>query len=312
MKAKRNLAVYLVGGVVVVLLLMLFITQRTSAGVGPTLRSLLGYPPISATEDETGPNEMPTPSREEVLAMPGAPTLVPVEEAQRQQNETILAVLKELFGKAEAIYFAPGWWHIFSEREVFLTASETLANGEPIPMQATEESWTYVNNNGYIDKRYASQDTGDPLTSNYGVYKDGVDTNITLNESWEQPPYKAEVWASLMGDLGRDLDNIELTMKEASWEGIEVVIFSLTYRHELRDTNPENEKTPAEKEAVGLIGATTGTIYTYTISAEDGRPLVYEMSFIYPDGRVKLGSRVITRVFEKVEQPPDEILEYFK
>ncbi|MCP4357549.1 MAG: hypothetical protein GY796_05990, partial [Chloroflexi bacterium] len=126
MKAKRNLPVYLLGGVVVILLLMFFITQQTSAGVGPTLRSLLGYPPLSTTEsetkgNETTPNEMPTPSREDISALPDAPVLVPVEDEQRQQNEVALAVLTELVSKAEAQYFTPGWWYILSEREAFLT-----------------------------------------------------------------------------------------------------------------------------------------------------------------------------------------------
>lgn len=327
----RKKTLYIFGGLVILVLVVLFWPVNILARAGPTLRSILGWDAtLPAAEVEAQPpaaaefptpsreeimalpdaTEFPTPSREEIMALPDGPGFVLTENEQLKRNEEVVALLEQLVAKAEEKYLFSGWLHTVLQTEASIMASAAFPYGDPIPTKYTSERWEYIDSDGYVDKSFSSQDTGDALTTNTAVYQDGVVTNFGLEETWEQEKYRVIPGSSLLEEMQREKDKIVLEVQEIVWQGTEALALSLTYRHSPIDMNPE--LSPEEEIEAGVIGTIAGTIYTHYLSAEDGHFVGYEMSFIYPDGQVKLATWTRVTVFERFKQPPPDILAYFK
>lgn len=308
---KKRLFIF--SGLVILLAAVLIRPINTTAGEGPTLRSILGWKdtptPVVEAPQFQAPAELPTPSKEEIMTS-RFEALKPSQTSgdQLNRNEEIIAQLERLITEANERYTLPGWWHTFRYKETFITASASFPNGDPVPTQSTVETWKFIDADGYIDKLITSQDTGDPLTSTTSVYKDGVVTMYGTNESREKEKSLARD-TSLLNELESNKDIIVLEMNEVLWQGVKTLAFSYTYRHSPLDSNPELSQ--EEEENASVIGTTIGTVYTHYVSVEDGYFVGYEVSFIYPGEQVKLASRTIVKVYEHVDEPPSEIFAYF-
>jgi len=307
--SRKRIIIY--SGLTVLLLTVLLWPAVIQAGAGPTLRSLLGWEVAPEIETQLpAAAELPTPSHEEIMALPDAPQFVSAALEQLTQTEQAILRLEELTARAEQKYIKSGWWHILTETQGFITASDNFPNGEPIPKQWTSEIWMQIDEEGFQVKRVSFQDTGDPLTSNAGIYQNGVATNLTLNESW--PEEKTPVrFTGFLDDIKREKEHVEVRVTETTYEGVEVVVLSVTTQYERPiDFNPE--KTLEEELKAGVIGRVSGEIRTYTISVEDGLVLVFELSFIYPDGNVKLASRTVTIDYSSIQDLPIDVVAYLE
>jgi hypothetical protein len=253
---------------------------------------------------------LPTPIEEDrITSLSEAPKHAQTETERLKRNKEIIVQLKGLITKANEKYTLPGWWHFITNREAFITASASFPNGEPIPTKTTLENWKFIDADGYIDKSISLQDTGDLMTSSISLYKDGIRTYGT-GETRKKEKSLAAIGTSLLNELERNKDVIVLEVDEVVWQGMETLAFSYTYRHSPRDSNLELSL--EEEQEAGVIGTTIGTAYTHYVSMEDGYFVGHELSYIYPDERVKLANRSIVTVYEHVDQPPPEILAYFE
>ncbi len=309
---------YVSASLLFVFLVVLLWPMTIFAGEIPTLRSIMGWDAAPHPTKETLTNKTPqlltvaqTPASDQQIVITDTPEFILNRDTEIKHNENVIAALEQLVVKAKRKYLRAGWWlHTTLQFDAFITASAIFPNGDPIPQQYTLDVWEHVNPDGYVDKSYSYQNTGDATTSTKSVYENGIMTTYELDESWEQEPYRPDMGDSLLDEMKREKDKVVLDMKETLWHGVDVLSFSLTYRHTPIDMNPTLSS--EDEKVAGVVGTIAGTTYTYYLSSEDGHLIGYEMSFIYPDGRTSLATRTIIDSFELVKRPPSDILANFK
>ncbi|MFZ3150474.1 MAG: hypothetical protein WA116_02195 [Anaerolineaceae bacterium] len=102
------------------------------------------------------------------------------------QNE--IQTLMDLNAKASKELLAPGYLHIAKTKDVFLSASDTLADGSPIPQFEKIDEWYLLGENGEILEYVSITDTGDPKTSQVVIYQNKLFTNLTFPNMKSEAP----------------------------------------------------------------------------------------------------------------------------
>jgi hypothetical protein len=287
-----TLVVTIVGG---------FLYQQVSAQQ-TSLREFLF--PASDSSDTLVIQEISEPS--EVAALTQSerfPNSVFVELEQKTTNEDIIAYAKELTTKANQTYLTPGWLHISSRKEAFITVSATLPDGSPIPTKSSNDLWVLLGSDGYAIQAVVIDDTGDSITSQTTVFQDGFWTNLTFPElsSQEKETYRITSLDNdfvVSGTAYKDIRTIEKA--EAEVNGEQVVIFSVR----------EDLESPISIGKSSLVVA--GFSSKFYFSLDTGLLRMVEDYLVFPGGETKLASRITYVSVEKIDTPPAEILAYFK
>lgn len=222
-------------------------------------------------------------------------------QPQKTNNDTV-AYAKTLIEKADQTYLAPGWLHISSQTETFITASNTLPDGTLIPTKSLNDLWALIDADGSVIKAVTIDDTGDTFTSQATVFQDGLWTNLTIPEmsSQEKQIYQINTLDNgFLASATRMKDSLEIQEEAAELNNEKVVVFSLT------------DKFPAPI-AIGKSSLVIVGMYSkYYFSVDSGLLRMVEDYHVYPSGEVNLWNRITYLTIEKVDVPPKEILSYF-
>lgn len=295
MKNKNTLLLIAVGCLVAIGVVLVQTAQVSAQG--PSLKEFFNFGQASAVvQDEERLQNPPFPDQA------GGPVAVLVGPEVKSQNEKVVSALQKHLAAAETEYLTAGWLHIATQTEAFITASETLPNGDPVPTKWRSDTWFLLDSQGYVLQSVGFQDTGSPTTSQVVVFKDGVTKNLTFGFSTlREEKYKLELSSFLTSAL-RYRDTLRLEMGEALLDGKPVLEVSKT---EMLG-EPVYVGNPPDHGPGELIGSTS-TVY---FSVEEGLPLKHEQYYIYSDGRIELVQLITYIIIEKIDAPPAEVLEY--
>lgn len=230
---------------------------------------------------------------------------IPSEAEAKAKNDVILQEVEKLIQKSESVYLTAGWLHISSVTESFAPASTTLPDGSPTPTKWTSETWVLLDEHGNALKAISTQDTGNPIMYQVSVFEESIWTNLTLGVSSSEPEaYIPTLDSGFFNSVVPYKDSIILGQYSESLNGKDTVVFVSTEKYKdpvkvLEDT--ENQKTME----------LTSSIQKYYFSFDTGLPLQVEYYFASPDGNIELSQRISEMFVEKIENPPDLILNYF-
>lgn len=223
--------------------------------------------------------------------------LVSSNSDQQKTNDEIIDEARELLDIGVQRYLTGGWLHIVFRTESFVTESETLPDGSPIPTESTTESWKLLDEQGFALKIVTIDDTGDPRTSQTTVYQDGVWKNLALNtETTDSEKYKLTLDSNFLGSAVAYKDTVELHTEESELNGQKVVVYSMT----------ESYKEPLYYDNSST--AVVASIGKYYFSLETGVLLKLERYYLYPNGELQLVRQITTLLIEKVDTLPSNIL----
>jgi hypothetical protein len=281
-----------------VLLIFAGVIQKRVLAQGASLSELL-FPPSSS--ETTVIEKLPT-SNNDLQSQPSEQNLTSTVIQPQETNNDIVAYAKTLIQKADQTYLTPGWLHISSQTETFITDSNTLPDGTPIPTKALNDLWALIDTDGDVIKAVTIDDTGDTFTSQTTVFQDGFWTNLTIPElsSQEKEIYQINTLDNgFLASVTRMKDPLEIEEEEAELNSQRVVVFSLT------DEFPS-------PIAIGKSSLVIAGIYSkYYFSVDSGLLRMVEDYHVYPSREVKLWNRITYLTIEKVDVPPKEILSYF-
>lgn len=294
----KNRLAYLSLVAVSALLIAAGVMYQKASAQGVSLSELLFPPSPSETiviqDTSTSNNDLQSPLPER------SPTSIDTQP-QEVAND-IVAYAKTLTEKADKTYFTPGWLHISSQNETFITASDTLPNGSLIPTNSYNKLWALIDAQGNVSKAVAIDDTGDPYTSQTSVFQDGFWTNLTIPEmsSHSKEIYQITTLdGGFIASLTRKNSPLEIQKEETKINGEKVVVFSTT------------EKFPSPI-TYGKSSLLIAGIYSKRyFSADTGLLRMVEHYHISPSGDMKLWVRNTYGTIEVVDSPPKEILSYF-
>jgi len=227
-----------------------------------------------------------------------ADTSSPAAALTNDNGQDIQTRAIELVKKADETYLKPGWLHILTIEESFPSGEKVLPNGDPIPTKSSNNAWYLLGEKGLVSQAVIIDDTGDALTTQNVIYKDGYWKNLTIPElsSAEKEDYQIKTLDQ--GLLGSDHPSRNFTYAlEEDTENTIVV-----------------NKTELFNEPV-LFDQTIkakGVVSKYTLSKESGRTLALEIYLIYPDDTFVLWERLTTVVVENAESAPDQILSFLQ
>ena len=230
---------------------------------------------------------------------------IPATAQDKMKNDAVLREAENIIRKSENIYLVAGWLHISSVTESFAPASTTLPDGSPTPTKWTSETWVLLDHEGNAIKAVSTQDTGNPTMYQVSVFEESIWTNITLGvSSSESETYTPTLDSGFFNSVVRYKDTLILDQYSESLNGKDVVVFVSTEKRKnpikiLEDT--ENQK----------ITELTSAIQKYYFSFDTGLPLQIEYYFAAPNGNMELSQRISEMFVEKIENPPDLILNYF-
>lgn len=281
-----------------VLLILAGIMQQRALAQGISLSELL-FP--TSSSETTVVEDMST-SDNDLQSLPSEKKSTSTDTTPQETNNDTVAYAKTLIEKADQTYLTPGWLHISSQTETFVTASSTLPDGTPIPTKSFNDLWALIDTDGDVIRAVTIDDTGDTFTSQITVFQDGFWTNLTIPElsSQEKQIYQIDTLDNgFLASVTRMKDSLEIQKEEAELNSQKVVVFSLT------------DKFPAPI-AIGKSSLVIAGIYSkYYFSVDSGLLRMVEDYHVYPSGEVNLWNRITYLTIEKVDIPPKEILSYF-
>lgn len=260
-------------------------------------------PPLATSSPDMAQHVVSKPSAEpsaEPISTPSErfPNTIYVDSEQKITNDEIIALAKKITAKAD-LYLSPGWLHITSQNESFFTLSATLPDGAPVPTKSTNDLWALLGPDGSAIQAVVIDDTGDPKTTQTSVFQNGIWSNLSIGmTTQEKETYRPTLDNFIsFAEAYKDILDLETTNLEV--DGRQVVIFTATqlFQAPTRLAKSSNE--------------IAGIAIKYYFTQVTGLPLRVESYHIYPDGAMKLASRVTLVLIENIETPPPEILAYF-
>jgi len=294
----KNKLAYLFLVTVSALLMFAGVVYQRASAQGISLSELL-FPTSSS---ETTVIEDMSISNNDLQSLPPEKNSTSTDTQPQETNNDTVAYAKTLIEKADQTYLTPGWLHISSQTETFITASNTLPDGTLIPTKSFNDLWALISTDGSIINAVTIDNTGDTFTSQTTVFQDGLWTNLTIPElsSQEKQIYQINTLDNgFLASATRMKDSLEIQKEEAELNNQKVVVFSLT------------DKFPSPI-AIGKSSLVIAGIYSkYYFSVDSGLLRMVEDYHVYPSGEVKLWNRITYLTIEKVDVPPKEILSYF-
>lgn len=294
----KNKLAYLFLVTVSALLIFVGVMYQRASAQGISLSELL-FPPSSS---ETTVIEDVSTSNNDLQSLPPEQNLTSTDIQPQETNNDIVAYAKTLIEKVDQTYLTPGWLHISSQTETFITASNTLPDGTLIPTKSFNDLWALIDTDGSVINAVTIDDTGDTFTSQTTVFQDGFWTNLTIPEmsSQEKEIYQINTLDNgFLASATRMKDSLEIQKEEVELNNEKVVVFSLT------------DKFPSPI-AIGKSSLVIAGIYSkYYFSVDSGLLRMVEDYHIYPSGDIKLWNRITYVTIEKVDFPPKEISSYF-
>jgi hypothetical protein len=286
MKNKKILHLVLLCFVISGLALGGFVIQKANAQ-GITLRELL-FPssPIGTT---AATEEVLNPLVTQTFDFSTLDTNPASEKNQKAHEQAI-----ELIKKADETYLKPGWLHKQTIYESFPAVKGFFRNGDPIPTKSVKDEWYLIGEDGFVSQAATIDDTGDELTTQKVIFKDGIWKNLTVPESstTEKEDYQ-------INSLNQSLLNSDSSRNFVYSTNEDADHNLVVYRVELFSEPKSFADQPTEIK---------GYVNKYTLSRESGITLVHEVFQIYPDDTLVLTDRSTRVVVENVESAPDQIM----
>lgn len=294
----KNKLVYLFLVTVSALLIFAGVMHQRALAQGISLSELL-FPPSSS--ETTIIEDVPT-SYNDLQSLPSEQNSTSIDTQPQKTTNDVVAYAKTLIEKVDKTYLTPGWLHISSQTETFITASNALPDGTQIPTNSFNNLWALIDTDGSVIKAVTIDDTGDTFTSQTSVFQDGFWTNLTIPElsSQEKEIYQITTLDNgFLASVTRMKDSLEIQKEEVELNNEKVVVFSSA------------EKFPSPI-AIGKSSLVVAGIYSkYYFSVDSGLLRMVEDYHVYPGGDIKLWHRITYLTIEKVDFPPKEISSYF-
>lgn len=294
----KNKLAYLFLVTVSALLIFTGVMYQRASAQGISLSELL-FPPSSS---ETTVIEDVSTSNNNLQSLPSEKNSASTDIQPQETNNDIVAYAKTLIGKVDQTYLTPGWLHISSQTETFITASNTLPDGTLIPTKSFNDLWALIDTDGSVINAVTIDDTGDTFTSQTTVFQDGFWTNLTIPElsSQEKEIYQINTLDNgFLTSAARMKDSLEIQKEEVELSNEKVVVFSLT----------DKFSSPIAIDKSSLVIA--GIYSKHYFSVDSGLLRMVEDYHVYPSGDIKLWNRITYVTIEKVDFPPKEISSYF-
>lgn len=294
----KNKLAYLFLVTVSALLIFTGVMYQRASAQGISLSELL-FPPSSS---ETTVIEDVSTSNNNLQSLPSEKNSASTDIQPQETNNDIVAYAKTLIGKVDQTYLTPGWLHISSQTETFITASNTLPDGTLIPTKSFNDLWALIDADGSVINAVTIDDTGDTFTSQTTVFQDGFWTNLTIPElsSQEKEIYQINTLDNgFLTSATRMKDSLEIQKEEVELSNEKVVVFSLT----------DKFSSPIAIDKSSLVIA--GIYSKHYFSVDSGLLRMAEDYHVYPSGDIKLWNRITYVTIEKVDFPPKEISSYF-
>jgi len=300
-KMKNKIAYFIMA---VGLLVLITGSLRYQQGLAQkiSLREILKLDPAQSTGSPNIVQRVVSEQREE----PGStlerfPNSVYMTSEQKNTNDEIIAIAKEISAKANLTYLSPGWLHITSQIESFFTESVTLPDGSPVPTKSTSELWVLVGSDGYAVQAVTIDDTGDPRTTQITVFQDGIWSNLSVGMvASEKEMYLPTLDGNFISFAEAYKDILDLETTELEVDGNQLVVFTATQHFQ--------EPMKLAKSPIVIVGAAG----KYYFSQATGLLLKTEDYHIYPGDEMKLTRQISLVNIENAETPPAEILAYFE
>lgn len=294
----KNKLAYLFLVTVSALLIFTGVMYQRASAQGISLSELL-FPPSSS---ETTVIEDVSTSNNNLQSLPSEKNSASTDIQPQETNNDIVAYAKTLIEKVDQTYLTPGWLHISSQTETFITASNTLPDGTLIPTKSFNDLWALIDTDGSVINAVTIDDTGDTFTSQTTVFQDGFWTNLTIPElsSQEKEIYQINTLDNgFLTSAARMKDSLEIQKEEVELSNEKVVVFSLT----------DKFSSPIAIDKSSLVIA--GIYSKHYFSVDSGLLRMAEDYHVYPSGDIKLWNRITYVTIEKVDFPPKEISSYF-
>ncbi|MGD8454737.1 MAG: hypothetical protein PVF83_00025 [Anaerolineales bacterium] len=297
----KNKLAYVSITAVPVLLVVIGIVYQEASAQDTSLRERMfpSYP------SETVVHEDVSTSGDALQSQIQEPPSSPVDAEVKEANDDVIAYARTLVEKAAQTYINPGWLHISSQKEAFITASNTFPDGTPIPTHSIIDKWILLGTDGNVIEKVTVDDTGDEATTQIVVYQDGYLKNLTFPEvtsSQEKVAIQKNTvdGGFLSSAIRKSGNGVTIHMEEVVINNEKVVVFSYTdeFPSPITFGKAEDSQTIA------------GKYIKYFFSVDSGVLLIYEDYNVYPNWDVKLRVRKTYTVYEKVDLPPDVILAY--
>lgn len=247
---------------------------------------------------------------------PEGATPVPVEDNGKDRvsdeqiatNEAILADIEQITEKANETYRAQGWWHY--EYQVFYISSDPQSNnqpnGNPMPQEWKEESWFLVDEKGYVVESVGIQSASDGAVMQISAYKDGVVTNFSYDMTWKEEPQLLMIGSGI--DIsGMDINTITMDSKEELLGNESVIGYTLSAK-----STPLTVVNGQLIDSASVDNPVVESLIQSYMSKETGLRLLYEAYNIFADGTSQLVHRINTISYEKISEPPVDILKYLQ
>jgi hypothetical protein len=227
---------------------------------------------------------------------------IPANVDNKKKADDIFKEAEKLIRKAESVYLTEGWLHISSMTESFAPDSVTLLDGSPTPTKWKDELWVLLDNKGNAVKAVTLQDTGDPTTSQVSVFDQGIWTNLTLGtSSQEVEVYKPTLDSGFINSFVPYKNSVVLDQYREIVNGQDVVVFVST----------EKYKSPVKIAKDNKVKELDGAGYKYYFSPDTGLPVQIDDFFLNLDETMEISQRISNILVEKIDNPPDTILNYF-
>lgn len=292
---KNKAALYSLIGIPIIVILGVIAHQQASAH-NITLPNFLFPDSPNALVIEEPLTYDVLPSRAQSAVSTGTDSM------KQETPSDIIKFAEGLIGEANQSYLSPGWLHITTIKKYFVTASDTLPDGTPIPTHSVNDEWALLGDDGKVIKAVVIDDTGDPKTTQITVFENSSWSNLTFPEmsSDENEIYqiksldrgfikaaKANTNARTIGKYDTELD------------GEEAIVFSIT----------DNFPSPITygKSSITISGIRR----EYYFSTGSGLPLKLDQYHITQDGDTNIWRRSVYTVIETIGKPPTTIMSYF-
>ena len=216
--------------------------------------------------------------------------------SQPATREEILERLTKLNDRGAEKYLSPGWLHV-AESTMHIITDNFDENGNPIPVLEDVTHWYLLGENGEVLQHISFTDIGNSSVAEIVVYQEKTFTNLTYPEKSSAEPEDFYLTALDFGLLEylQDHPDLELEMIEETI-GLVTITTTEMYENEITDEN-------------GITAA--GMFRSYLLDISSGKGLVIEYSYIMPDGSLMAKEHFLVDLVEKLNAPPDYILEYF-
>lgn len=212
--------------------------------------------------------------------------------------------MEVLLEKSEFLSATSIWTHSSVKTDLFITMSDKMPDGSPMPMAYTMDNWYRLDEKGYLIQGITMVDTGFPETFQVTVYREGIWYNLILGTSTDTgnpadiKPYRPAEH-TILEQAFLSKDSVRLDFEYAEINDQRVAVYTMIH---------EENNAPRE---IGIPGyLTKGYAYKYYLSLETGNVVVMEYFYITADGKLDLVRRDTTIVEEKIKEPPTEILKY--